>query len=69
MNKNDFKDDPINWADLKCYEVELVTKDDMSNIWRAYIDEADSRAYLFKKHIGETLEKKYGIKAEIVTQW
>ncbi len=66
---NVFKNEPIDVEDLGCFNVELITKEDKSNIWRAYIDGASKNAFLFKEYIKNELFEKYGVDAEIVTEW
>jgi hypothetical protein len=56
-----FKFDPINWGDLKCYDVKKK--------YVVYIDEADpDYCDKFKEYLRQEMKKK-GYDVEIVTEW
>ena len=58
----DLDDEPINWGDLKCYEVKETT------LYIAFIDEASPTAYKFRDYIKEEMAEK-GYEVEVITEW
>jgi len=55
--------DPINWGDLKCFEVE-----ELEGKWIAYVDEADPTAYNLQRYL-ESWLTLWGWNVEVVTEW
>lgn len=61
LDKKDYEDEAINWADLKVNEVEQKTL--------VTIDEASPDAYSLAQKIEEIFFNKYGIDIEVITEW
>jgi len=59
--KANFKNEPINWGDLRCFAVEEK--------YVVYISEASPNATEFKNYIKNELEKKGYKNVEIITEW
>lgn len=55
--------DPINWGDLKCFDVEEV-----EGRWIAYVDEADPLAYDLQRWL-ESWLNLWGWNVRVVTEW
>jgi hypothetical protein len=56
-----FKDETVNWADLKCRDVGLK--------YVVYIGEASPDCYELKEYIEQKLKEKGRDKVEIVMEW
>jgi len=55
--------EPINWGDLKCFEVEKLGES-----WVAYVDEADPSAYNLQQYL-EKWMRVWGWNVKVVTEW
>jgi len=60
----DFKDEPINWGDLHCYEVKKAH----DSTYIAFIQEASPECPKFKSYI-ENWMKKWGWNVIVITEW
>lgn len=63
-----WKDEPINWADLRCVDVEYVTGI-YNSLFRAIIEEADPNCPSLHVFISEHIKKLGYEDIEIVTEW
>ena len=55
--------DPINWGDLKCFDVEVLGES-----WVAYVDEAAPSAYNLQHYLEKWLAL-WGWNVRVVTEW
>lgn len=64
LKKYGLEDEPVNWGDLRCYDVE-TTKDK----YIVRIEEASPNADKFKEYIQEWLQKWGWDNVEVITEW
>lgn len=56
--------EPVNWGDLKCYEVKKTDE----GTYIVYVDEADPNAYGLQNYIAKWMSY-WGWRVEVITEW
>lgn len=68
-HKDEFDSDAINWADLRCVDVERVTSLNGSEFWRVVIEECSPTSSQLREHVQEYLRVRGFTNLEVVTEW
>lgn len=66
---DEWTDEPVNWADLTCNEVEWVEVDDGRKFWRVIISEASPDCLTFRTEISSVMRKRGIVNAQVITEW
>ena len=67
-HKEDFHE-AINWADLKCVDVELISSSYSGDFIRVKIEEAAPDSSDFRMYIYQALVHRGYLRIEVVTEW
>ena len=69
LRKRRFREDPVNWADLGCTDVEFVQPVEGNAFFRAIIEEASPDCRELPEFIRERLEQGGFPGVEVSTEW
>jgi hypothetical protein len=67
MEPKDFPWEAINWGDLRCVQVRQYVGTDPA--WHVIVEEASPSSPMFCREIENALFQKYGIRADVDTEW
>ena len=71
---DELKDEPVNWADLKCIDVyagiqKTSPEYEPEICYCVVIDEVSSNAHKFKDYVRDNLEKRFKNNLSIITEY